>query len=255
MTSVLGIPGSLRRGSFNRALLEAIVPIMPASIEYQIFEQLGAVPLYDEDLDHEPFPLAVSALRRAVADADGIVIASPEYNFSIPGPLKNALDWLSRPHGRGALRGKPVLTMVATLGRANGARALSDINRVVAAMGNFALAQPEVIIGPAPSIIRKDEGVRPGLMDPVIIDLVRLALETLAAVIRNGVATETVRRMDAAHRILERARFVPFIRDALDGGASVDGVAERLSNAGISSDLARSWIADVLATAGTTGSG
>jgi chromate reductase len=239
--SVLGIPGSLRRGSFNRALLESITPLMPNSVEFDIFDELGSVPLYNEDLDRNPAPPGVAVLRAAVARADGLVIASPEYNFSIPGPLKNALDWLSRPHGGGAMRGKAVLTMVATLARANGARALSDINRVVSTMGNLPLVQPEVVVASAPSVIDRSRGT-PAIADPVVTDLLMLALQHLEAVLRNGIAAQVARHMEDGRDILERARFIPFIRDAIAGGASVDNVTERLTNAGITKELARAWI-------------
>jgi chromate reductase len=104
---VLGISGSLRRDSFNTKLLHAAGSLLPAEAELSLWEGLKAVPPFDEDDEHSP-PPAVMALRRAIAEADALLIATPEYNGSVPGQLKNALDWASRPRGACVLEGKPV---------------------------------------------------------------------------------------------------------------------------------------------------
>src|SRR5690606_25784565 len=110
---VLGISGSLRRGSYNTALLRAAAERLPAGAELVEFDRLREVPPYDADLeapgpDGEPgAPPAVRALREAIRGADAVLVATPEFNHSLPGVLKNALDWASRPAGRSALNGKP----------------------------------------------------------------------------------------------------------------------------------------------------
>src|SRR5688500_906793 len=97
--TVLGIAGSLRRGSFNRALLAAATHHLPADARLLVWDGLGAVPAFDQDAEAEPVPEAVADLRAAIAAADALLVSTPEYNGSIPGALKNAVDWASRPHG------------------------------------------------------------------------------------------------------------------------------------------------------------
>ena len=101
---VLGISGSLRSGSLNSALLRAAAERLPAGAELVKYERLGEIPPYDEDVELEGTPAVVEELRQAVREADAVLIATPEYNHSIPGQLKNALDWVSRPAGKSAPR-------------------------------------------------------------------------------------------------------------------------------------------------------
>src|ERR671928_1323243 len=113
---ILGIPGSLRRDSFNRMLLLAAAEELAPGVELELWNELAEVPPYVEDADLEPAPAAVARLRAAVADADAVLIATPEYNSSIPGQLKNALDWVSRPFPDNVLRNKPVTVIGASTG-------------------------------------------------------------------------------------------------------------------------------------------
>src|SRR5213595_3279703 len=113
---ILGISGSLRRGSHNTTLLWAAAELLPPGVELEVYDGLRELPLYDADLDLEPVPPAVARLREAIASADGVLIATPEYNGSIPGALKNALDWASRPYATSVLRDKPALVVGATTG-------------------------------------------------------------------------------------------------------------------------------------------
>jgi chromate reductase len=113
---ILGISGSLRRDSHNTRLLRAAAEMLPPGAELQLFEELGAVPPYNEDADVEPAPEGVERLRGAIADADALLISTPEYNASIPGVLKNAVDWASRPYPDNVLRGKPVAVIGASTG-------------------------------------------------------------------------------------------------------------------------------------------
>src|SRR5438045_6557283 len=111
---VLGISGSLRRDSLNSALLRAAAERLPAGAELVEFDRLGDIPPYDEDAERDGTPTVVEQLRAAVRSADAVLIATPEYNSSIPGQLKNALDWVSRPAGKSALNGKPAAVVGAS---------------------------------------------------------------------------------------------------------------------------------------------
>jgi len=113
---VLGLSGSLRSGSHNRRLLAAFARQLPAGVEFEEWRALARVPPYDGDLDVDPAPGPVRNLRRALAGSDAVMIATPEYNHSIPGQLKNALDWASRPFPHNVLRAKPTAVIGASTG-------------------------------------------------------------------------------------------------------------------------------------------
>jgi chromate reductase, NAD(P)H dehydrogenase (quinone) len=104
---VVGIPGSLREGSFNRGRLRAAIELAPAGMEIQIFTRLGDIPPYNSDVDDKGNPEPVQALKAAIREADAMLIATPEYNYGVPGALKNAIDWASRPAGQSVLNRKP----------------------------------------------------------------------------------------------------------------------------------------------------
>jgi len=145
---VLGIAGSLREGSYNRALLRAAIEHGSEELEIRPFERLGEFPLYDADLEARGIPEAVVALKAAMREADGILIATPEYNHSIPGVLKNGIDWASRPGGQAAYGGKPVGIMGATPGRGATIRAQAALRQSLGA-DVFLLGKPEVLIAQA----------------------------------------------------------------------------------------------------------
>ncbi|HUB36542.1 MAG TPA: NADPH-dependent FMN reductase [Solirubrobacteraceae bacterium] len=132
---ILAIPGSLRRDSHNRALLLAAAEQLPGDVQLELFEQLRDVPPYDQDDDREPAPPAVAALRAAITGADALLIATPEYNSSIPGQLKNALDWASRPLGSSVLMNKPVAVLGASTGAFGAVWAQAELRKVLAAAG------------------------------------------------------------------------------------------------------------------------
>ena len=114
-TRVLALVGSLRSASVNRRLAETAATVAPQGVEVAVYEGLGEVPFYNEDLDGEPgAPTAAEALRVAANEADALLLVTPEYNGTIPAVLKNAIDWLSRPYGAGALAGKPVAVISAS---------------------------------------------------------------------------------------------------------------------------------------------
>jgi len=132
---ILAISGSLRRDSHNRELLRAAGTLLPAGAELEVFEGLAAVPPYDADLDGPAPPLGVAALRRAIREADALLIATPEYNHSIPGQLKTALDWASRPLASNVLRDKPVAVVGASTGLFGAVWAQAETRKVLAAIG------------------------------------------------------------------------------------------------------------------------
>lgn len=132
---VLGISGSLRRDSYNRALLREAAERLPAGAELVEFEQLREIPPYDADLEAEATPAAVAELRRAMREADAVLVATPEYNHSIPGVLKNALDWASRPAGQSALTGKPAAVIGASTGMFGAVWAQAETRKVLGALG------------------------------------------------------------------------------------------------------------------------
>lgn len=146
MPVLLGISGSLRRESFSTAILTTLADVLGEKAELRVFT-LGQVPMYDQDLDTETSPAAVTDLREAIGAADGIVIASPEYNYGIPGVLKNALDWASRPYGRATLTGKPVFVLTSSPATTGGVRAQADINKTLAAIGARVLLRPQGVVG------------------------------------------------------------------------------------------------------------
>lgn len=132
---VLGISGSLRHDSHNSALLRAAAERLPAGAELVSFERLAEIPPYDEDVEMRAVPQSVRELREAIRDADAVLIATPEYNHSIPGQLKNALDWASRPAGKSALNGKPAATIGASTGMFGAVWAQAELRKVLGAMG------------------------------------------------------------------------------------------------------------------------
>ena len=132
---VLGISGSLRRDSLNSALLRAAAERLPAGAELTTFERLAEIPPYSEDAEAGPAPDAVRELREAIRAADAVLIATPEYNHSLPGQLKNALDWASRPAGKSALSGKPAAAIGASKSMFGAVWAQAELRKVLAAMG------------------------------------------------------------------------------------------------------------------------
>src|SRR5229473_6135510 len=136
---VLGISGSLRRDSHNRALLLAASELLSDDVEFELYDGLKAVPPYDEDDDVDPAPAAVAHLRDAIAGADAVFFATPEYNASIPGQLKNAVDWASRPLATNVLRTKPVAVVGASTGAFGAAWAQAELRKVLSALGGRVL--------------------------------------------------------------------------------------------------------------------
>jgi chromate reductase, NAD(P)H dehydrogenase (quinone) len=132
---ILGISGSLRRDSHNSRLLRSAAEHFGADVEFEVWEGLKAVPPYDEDDDTDDVPAGVAQLRAALAGADAVLFATPEYNSSIPGQLKNALDWVSRPLATNALRNKPVAVVGASSGAFGAVWSQAELRKVLATIG------------------------------------------------------------------------------------------------------------------------
>jgi chromate reductase len=132
---ILGISGSLPRGSHNLTLLRAAATQLPPNAKLEEYVDLALIPAYSEDLDAANAPQAVSTLRRAITTTDAVIIATPEYNGSIPGALKNALDWASRPWPNNSLRGKPVCVIGASTGLFGAVWAQAELRKVLTTIG------------------------------------------------------------------------------------------------------------------------
>jgi chromate reductase len=144
--TVLGIAGSLRRASYNRGLIRAAMELAPSGTSVVPYD-LADLPMFDADVEADGDPQAVTAFKRAISDADALLIATPEYNHCVPGVLKNAVDWASRPARRSVLTGKPVAIMGASTGRGATARAQAHLRDGLAYTNGFVLPLPEVLVG------------------------------------------------------------------------------------------------------------
>jgi chromate reductase, NAD(P)H dehydrogenase (quinone) len=144
---ILGIAGSLRRESYNRAALRAATELTPEGAIIEIFE-LDGIPGFNQDEEQNPPPKVVE-LKRQIREADAILIVTPEYNYSIPGVLKNTIDWASRPYGDSAWNGKPAAIMGASIGAIGTARAQYHLRQMIVFLNMFPVNQPEVMIGNA----------------------------------------------------------------------------------------------------------
>jgi NAD(P)H-dependent FMN reductase len=133
---ILALVGSLRAGSHNRQLAEAAVKLAPAGAEVALYEGLSEIPFYNEDIDVEgSVPATAATLREAAAGADALLLFTPEYNGTMPAVLKNAIDWLSRPYGAGAISGKPVVVIGTALGQYGGVWAHDEVRKSVGIAG------------------------------------------------------------------------------------------------------------------------
>jgi len=144
---ILGIAGSLRRESYNRAALRAATKLVPKGAILETLE-LDGIPAFNQDKEQNP-PARVSELKRRIRKADAILFVTPEYNYSVSGVLKNAIDWASRPHGDSAWNGKPAAIMGATTGAIGTARAQNHLRQILVYLNMFPINQPEVLISHA----------------------------------------------------------------------------------------------------------
>ena len=177
---ILGIPGSLRAGSINRELLRVAAESLPDGVELAVWEGLSDIPPYDEDIEGDG-SLPVAGFRSAVLKADGVLIATPEYNGSIPGTLKNALDWGSRPTATNAFRGKPVAVIGASPGAFGGVWAHAETRKVLGIMG-ARVVDAELSLGKAPDRLAEPDDELRGQLRSVVERLVgEAALRAAAA--------------------------------------------------------------------------
>ncbi|HVR23548.1 MAG TPA: NAD(P)H-dependent oxidoreductase [Candidatus Polarisedimenticolia bacterium] len=151
---ILGLAGSFRRGSYNQAALCAAKLLVPENSEIDLFP-LDEIPMFNEDDEKRP-PASVVELKKRIRSADAVLIVTPEYNYSIPGLLKNAIDWASRPHGDSAWSGKSAAIMGASLGAIGTARAQHHLRQIFVALNVFLLNKPEVVIADAAHRFNED---------------------------------------------------------------------------------------------------
>ncbi len=173
--SILGFAGSLRKGSYNRALLREAKELIPANAKLEIFD-LDGIPPFNQDLENL-MPESVRDFKRRIRAADAILIATPEHNYSIPGVLKNAIDWASRPYGDNAFEGKPIAMMSASIGMLGGARAQYHLRQVLVFLDMHPLNRPEVFV---PFAAERFNG-QGRLTDEKAKELIRTLLEALVA--------------------------------------------------------------------------
>ena len=173
---ILGISGSLREASYNTKLLRVAGRLLPDDVEFVVWEGLKAVPPYDEDDDRDPAPEGAQRFRDAIAGADAILFATPEYNSSVPGQLKNAIDWASRPLATNVLRNKPVAVIGASAGMFGAVWAQADLRKVLAATG-ARVVEGEVAVGHAHT--RFDE--EGNLTDDNLVQQIDEVVQTLVA--------------------------------------------------------------------------
>ena len=148
--NVLGVIGSLRAASFNRRLLHHAAAIAPERLRVDVATDLIRLPLFDEDLETDGLPADVVAVQERIRAADGVLLATPEYNFGVPGPVKNFVDWASRPPGGGAFIGKPVALIGASTGRVGGTvQAQGQLRISLAVIGAHVMPSPPILVAEA----------------------------------------------------------------------------------------------------------
>jgi chromate reductase len=172
---LLGISGSLRKNSLNTAALHACQDLLPAGVTLSLFD-IAAIPLYNEDVREQGFPPAVQQLREQIAAADALIFATPEYNYSIPGVLKNAIDWASRPPEQ-PFENKPIALIGATPGGFGTSRSQYHLRQVFIYLNGLLLNRPEVMISSAPSKF----DAQGQLIDPATAEQLRKMLLALVA--------------------------------------------------------------------------
>jgi chromate reductase len=182
---ILAISGSLRKESSNTALLRALCEEAPEGVDVVLWEGLEAIPPYDADSDVVPGPAAVEAFRELVRGVDGVFFATPEYNSSVPGALKNALDWASRPLATNVFRNKPVAVISSSAGAFGGVWAAAELRKVLGAMG-ARVTDAELSVGHAHEKLDEhgrlvDDGIRHGLRESLDTLLAEVSPALVAA--------------------------------------------------------------------------
>lgn len=193
---ILGISGSLRRGSHNTDLLRAAAQSLPPGVELEIYDGLAELPHYNEDLDVEPLPEAAARLRRTFASADGLLIATPEYNGSVPGALKNAIDWASRPFPENVLKGKPAAVIGASTGLFGAVWAQAETRKALQIAGADVL-ENEVPVGQAHTAFTQEGSLSDPDIQSALDELVGVLLARANSA-REGLAESETRQVRAA---------------------------------------------------------
>jgi len=173
--NIIAISGSLRKGSYNTMLVRALAKLAPAYMHIEMVE-IGNFPLYNAD-DEAAYPAVVQAIKDKIAKADGIIIATPEYNRSLPGVLKNAIDWISRPYGNNSFAGKHILIAGVSSGKIGTAVAQSHLKQMLLYLSADVIGQPELYLGPSKSVF-DEEG---NILEDSTRQLLTKALEKLAS--------------------------------------------------------------------------
>jgi chromate reductase len=187
---ILGFAGSLRRGSYNRALLRNAGGLMPEGARLEVFD-LEGIPAFNQDLEQSP-PERVGEFKERIRGADGLLIATPEHNFTLPGVLTNAIDWASRPRGDNSFMGKPVALMSASTGMLGGARAQYHLRQAFFYLDMRQVIKPEVFVAHARQ--KFDENGR--LLDDQAREYIRALLQSLVELARRTRDEERFRRAD-----------------------------------------------------------
>jgi chromate reductase, NAD(P)H dehydrogenase (quinone) len=180
--AILGISGSLRKRSFNTALLRAAKELVPEGMSIEIYTGLREIPPYDGDLDTDAPPGPVADLRARIRAADGLLIATPEYNYGVPGVLKNAIDWASRPTKGSSLEKKPIVICGATPGAFGTVRAQTALRPTFLFTDSPVVGKPEVYVAKAAEKFDGDSNLTDGKTREILAEL----LKSLSALIRKS---------------------------------------------------------------------
>jgi chromate reductase len=187
--TIFGIAGSLRKDSYNRAALRAAQQLAPEGVKIEIWDRLGELPLFNQDLEKTP-PAVVAEMKAAIRAADAVLFVTPEYNYSVPGVFKNAIDWASRPYGDSAWNGKAVAIMGASGGALGSARAQYHLRQMFVFLNMYTVNQPEVMI----PLAQQRFDAQGNLTDENSKKLIRQLLEELARLARLHLAATIERK-------------------------------------------------------------
>jgi len=183
MTTILFLVGSLRRDSLNARVARVAARELPAGYD-AVFFDIGTLPFYSGDLEGEHTPAVVRHFRDAVRGSDGVLFAIPEYNFALPGLVKNAVDWASRPMlPRNSIVGIPMNAAVATISATNGIRSLTDLKRIWANCGGVTVNSFDFVLQSAPAKFIEQDGVE--TLEPISLKTLRFALDNLERLIEH----------------------------------------------------------------------
>lgn len=172
MIKIVGIAGSLRKDSFNKMLLKNAQKLCPRGTKIEILDY-SEFPIYNQDLEEKNFPAVVSEFKKNIRSAHAVLFAVPEYNFGIPGPLKNAIDWVSRPYGDSAWHGKPVAVMGAAASMQGSARAQMAMRQVLVALNMHPVQFPELFMADPTSKFDQRGNLKDKMTKKILSDLLR----------------------------------------------------------------------------------